>query len=132
MVKLHKSRGYVNYGDVNPREHGGTFIKDEGDSLRIVSVENVADSCSQLARERGRYLLVTRYVDKADLLADSGLNSYSGGDDNRDMFDSDDEFTQDKLIRLATACTSYRHGDDTEFGNNFYALLRRYGVRRWN
>jgi hypothetical protein len=38
-----KQNRWYSFGDVNPREHGGVFVKRDGDEIETVSTDNMSD-----------------------------------------------------------------------------------------
>ena len=114
-----KVNGWVNHGDINPREHGGMFVRDCGDSFDLVSVDNQEHDCFKPAR----YLFQSINVSKADIMADKGLRDYA--DANRH-----DDNTN--LIWAATSYISYHGGDGSEYEtNNFHQGMRAHGIRTY-
>lgn len=116
-----KVNGWVNHGDVNPREYGATFLRDLGDSFDIVDVVNTEDNVSEAyAKEHGRYIFKHANVSKDKIMADMSLREYA------------DAINQDEATNLIWAATSWLgyYGGDEEplITNNFHEGLRSMGI----
>jgi hypothetical protein len=118
---------WKNYGDINPREHGGIFIRDNGTDLDIVEANNLEGQVSdEYIKKNGRYLFNHRNVTKIELLADAGLLNYSGAS----MYDDNAEAM---VIGLATCVISYSGGDDSGLViNNWNQGLKYMGINSYD
>lgn len=113
-----KSNNWINYGDINPREHGGIFIRYNEDSeeceiLQTTSTENY---------ETFEYSYFFEYavVDKSALIEDEGLHSFAG-------ISTKENFTEEEIVFIATSWISYYGADGYEV-NNYWAELKKYGI----
>lgn len=110
---------WKNYGDVNPREHGGMFVRDTGDGFDLVSVDNQEYDCFKPAR----YMFKAATVTKADLMSDESLRRYA------------DAYQDDQAQNLMWAATAYLgyYGahDNVLHTTNFHNGMRAMGINSY-
>ena len=115
------SEKWQNHGDVNHREHGGTFIKFDSkwNEIEIVQTSDVSD----LEGIGGNYLFETATVSVEDLLEDRDLANFAGVEVD---FDEDK-----KLAYLVTSYIAYYGADDGgDVVNNYWEELGSHGITR--
>lgn len=115
-----RSNNWVNYGDINPREHGGLFIRynennKQYEILQTTSTENF---------ETFEYSYFFEYavVDKSTLIEDEELHSFAG-------IETKENFTEEEITFIATSWISYYGAaDGGNEVNNYWAELKSYGI----
>ena len=115
------SEKWQNHGDINHREHSGTFIKFDSkwNEIEIVQTSDVSD----LEGIGGNYLFETATVSVEDLLEDRDLANFAGVEVD---FDEDK-----KLAYLVTSYIAYYgSGDVGDVVNNYWEELESHGITR--
>lgn len=86
--------GWTNYGDINPRVHGGVFIKRTDDGFEIVSIDNLHGANT----DKPWYLFQHSVVTSIELLTDKALARF--GDVNRlgEVSDIEPKFCQSEDV----------------------------------
>jgi hypothetical protein len=98
---------WVNYGDVNPIEHGGIFVKEENETtFRIVKLQFVDDD--------GKNLLLDLNVDISDSwIEKEAVMNYAG------ISEADEDFS----VNFAIACTEFYSPGNFGCHENIYLTL---------
>lgn len=115
-----KTNNWVNYGDVNPREHGGLFIRYNKDFKEF----EILQTTSTRDFEGFKYSYFFEYatVNKSALIKDKELHSFVG-------LETKENFTEEEIILIASSWISYYGPDDcgSEI-NNYWGELKAYGI----
>ena len=117
-----KSNNWVNYGDVNPREHGGLFVRydpkyKEYEIIQTTSTEDYDGFDFS-------YFFDHVVVDRSDLLEDKDLHAYAGIEKAHIG-----QLTEKEIIYVLTSYISYRGSDDGGYQvNNYWGELKKYGI----
>ena len=117
-----KSNNWVNHGDVNPREHGGTFIRydpkhKEFEIVRTTSTEDFDGFDFSCFFERNK-------VKMSALLEDEGLHSFAGIEKASTGY-----LTESEVIYALTSYIPYYGSDNGGYQvNNYWGELKSYGI----
>lgn len=116
---------WVNFGDVNPREEGGIFIKfdPETDEFIVVYTRDMKnyfgeDEQRELRKHGGkRYMIESACGDFKDV-NDSNVMSFAGVDNINTVYD---------IGNILCGWIPY-YGGDVEHTDNYWRTLERYGI----
>jgi hypothetical protein len=117
-----------NIGDVNPREHGGIFVRIKDDCVEVVQTNDLAEG-----EKPPKYMISDKTESITDLESlweifchypkKPGVALYA---DWRILADMDEI---QRLYRMAADLLSYNGGDcEEEFVSNYWESLRSYGI----
>jgi len=117
-----KSNNWKNYGDRNPREHGGIFIRynPEHEQYEIVQTTSTVDYDGF----DFSYFFELAIVEKSVLIEDQGLQRFAGIEPV-----SPGVLTEKEILFLATSYIPYYGGDEGGYEtNNYWGELKTYGI----
>jgi len=126
-------KDWKNYGDVNPQEHGGIFIKLSGpNSIEVVTTTNGEDA---------GFTEDDQYVQVVDLYADEITKALNNPEEDVGGFvdviggwENSVKPLEGSIIYLITGWTQYHGADDTETHYNiktdddYDKMLRQHGI----
>jgi hypothetical protein len=137
-IKFKENKWY-NLGDVNPREHGGVFVKRDGNEIETVSIDPLEDLGLYNSEYKGKKgYIIQRRSDYVDELFQSYEQFKENGDKDKGVGNSCDwgrykEFDIDMeslAVYLATDMMYYSGGTvEHETGTNFWELLGYDGIK---
>ena len=117
-----KSNNWINYGDVNPREHGGTFIRYDPKHKEYEIVQTI--STEDFDGFDFSYLFEHVVVNKSALLEDRDLHSFAGIEKA-----PSEKLTEREIIYALTSYIAYYGSDDGGYKvNNYWGELKSYGI----
>ena len=117
-----KSNNWVNYGDVKPREHGGTFVRFDSNSEEYEIVQTT--STEDFDGFDFSYFFEHTTVKMSALLKDKGLHSFAGIEGA-----PSGQLTERDIIYALTSYIPYYGSDDGGYSvNNYWGELKRYGI----
>ena len=126
-----KQKKWYNFGDVNPREYGGNFVRIDGDEVTAVVTHNneetgYNDGAGYLFQSRTESVKeLTERFEKFKQGNKDGCGNYA----DWTMF-IDNGWEMDEIVaRMAGDILSYEGGDDyPEVAYNYWKELRSYGI----
>lgn len=117
-----KSNNWVNYGDINPREHGGIFVRYNPKHKEYEIVQTT--STEDFDGFDFSYFFEHTTVKKSALLKDKGLHSFAGIEGT-----PSGQLTEREIIYALTSYISYYGSDDGGYQvNNYWGELKSYGI----
>lgn len=126
MAKLKQNKWY-NFGDVNPREHGGRFVRRIGDSIEVVITHCHASPGYWMQYNEYEVKELIEEYKKWNDDSTQGPGSYSDWTVYKGM-DIDD-----LMYYLAIDMLGYYGGpedDQIEIETNYWKELKSYGIHR--
>lgn len=131
-----KDNKWYNIGDVNPREHGGVFVRKSGDNIEVVETTNNED--------HGGVGYTVQYRDDSIDYLKSRFESFKENPDSRSQdngvgrfadwnrlikMEHDGVSLDDIVVYLAADMVSYYGGDsEPDVGTNYWNMLGMYGI----
>ena len=114
------SNKWLNYGDVNPREHGGIFIRyDPEDQMYEILQTTSTKDFDDLEFS---YLFEHVFIEKDTLLEDKGLQSFAG-------INIKEPIGEKEIIYIATSYIPYYGAEDDCYQvDNYWGELKTYGI----
>jgi hypothetical protein len=135
MKTQFKQNKWYNFGDVNPRIHGGIFVKREDTTIDVVSTHNKDEICGE---DGYIFDFKTEYISEL-------IEAYNKFKENPDesrgvasycdwkryiQLEEDGWVIDDIMMLLAPDMLSYSGGDcEAEQVNNYWKTLRSHGIR---
>jgi hypothetical protein len=127
-----KQNKWYNLGDVNPREHGGVFVRRIGNSIEVVETHNNDGEYTISYKDDFVDYLKTRFnhfkTAPNETKGNWGVGSFA--DWGRYIKMEEDGVSLDDIVfHIATDMLSYYGGDsEPELGTNYWDLLGLYGI----
>lgn len=117
-----KSNNWSNYGDVNPREYGGLFIRYD---LELQEYEIVqTTSTKDYESFEYSYWFEVANVKFSTLLKDKALQNFAGV-----VVEDTQSLTDDVIISILTSYIPYYRSDDNGYEvSNYWGELKTYGI----
>ena len=126
-----KENKWYNFGDVNPREHGGNFVKIDGDEIMVVHTTNNDESGWN---DGAGYTFQSRTESVQELTErfeafKNGKKDEVGNFADWTLFIMNGWEIDEIVARMAGDILSYEGGDDyPETAYNYWKELRSYGI----
>ncbi|MCK5013675.1 MAG: hypothetical protein KAS66_07635 [Candidatus Omnitrophica bacterium] len=117
-----KSNNWINYGDVNPREHGGLFVRYDPKHKEYEIVQTT--SSEDFDGFDFSYFFEHNIVKMSALLEDKGLHSFAGIEKASTGY-----LTESEVIYALTSYIPYYGSDNGGYQvNNYWGELKSYGI----
>lgn len=117
-----RSNNWKNYGDINPREHGGIFVRYDSKNKEYEIIQTA--STEDFDGFDFSYFFECATVKKSALMKDESLHAFAGIEGVTSGY-----LTEKEIIYAVTAYIPFYGSDDGGYQvNNYWGELKRYGI----
>ena len=125
------TKTWINFGDINPREYGGIFVRNVDGEIEVIETRNLEEECGLQGQYRIQEYSITENEAQElwdnFLLGDNSVDPVASYADWDTLRDADNDI---RLARIAIDMLSYYgpNCDYPEIVTNYWQSLRQYGI----
>ena len=134
METQHKQNKWHNFGDVNPRIHGGIFVKRDDITIEVVSITNNEENGGKGYTLQSDTYYVSDLIEEYETFKKKDQNTYRGVGSYADWrryieLERKGWTIDDIVMHIAPDMLNYFGGEYTEQVSNYWKALNCYSIR---